>query len=232
MARPIKLNADYFSHDSDMRNDPKVKALRRKFHHSGFSVWVMLLETLTDADNFEIEFTDLNMELLAGDFDIETDLLREILQYFEKVKLITVNNGFLFSKRLKERFSTLITKREQYRSRVSDVGNPQSKVNKSIVDKSKVNIIEESIIRDTRAPIDFNSIYNTQGFENIVRMMAHEINIEQINSFWETFKTELIAKDDLFRTKEDYRRHFPSWVKIQVAKQGAGIMKPKGILTD
>ena len=232
MARPIKLNADYFSHDSDMRNDPKVKALRRKFHHSGFSVWVMLLETLTDADNFEIEFTDLNMELLAGDFDIETDLLREILQYFEKVKLITVNDGFLFSKRLKERFSTLITKREQYRSRVSDVGNPQSKVNKSIVDKSKVNIIEGSIIRDTRAPIDFNSIYNTQGFENIVRMMAHEINIEQINSFWETFKTELIAKDDLFRTKEDYRRHFPSWVKIQVAKQGAGIMKPKGILTD
>ena len=232
MARPIKLNADYFSHDSDMRNDPKVKALRRKFHHSGFSVWVMLLETLTDADNFEIEFTDLNMELLAGDFDIETDLLREILQYFEKVNLITVNDGFLFSKRLKERFSTLITKREQYRSRVSDVGNPQSKVNKSIVDKSKVNIIEESIIRDTRAPIDFNSIYNTQGFENIVRMMAHEINIEQINSFWETFKTELIAKDDLFRTKEDYRRHFPNWVKIQVEKQGSSIMKPKGILTD
>mgnify|MGYP005624511823 CR=1 FL=1 len=232
MARPIKLNADYFSHDSDMRNDPKVKALRRKFHHSGFSVWVMLLETLTDADNFEIEFTDLNMELLAGDFDIETDLLREILQYFEKVKLITVNNGFLFSKRLKERFSTLITKREQYRNRVFDVENPQSKVNKSIVDKSRVNIIEESIIRDTRAPIDFNSIYNTQGFENIERMMAHEINIEQINSFWETFKTELIAKDDLFRTKEDYRRHFPSWVKIQVEKQGSSIMKPKGILTD
>jgi hypothetical protein len=62
--------------------------------------------------------------------------------------------------------------------------------------------------------------------------MAHEINIEQINSFWETFKTELIAKDDLFRTKEDYRRHFPNWVKIQVEKQGSSIMKPKGILTD
>ena len=31
MARPKRYNADYFSHDSGMRDDPKVKALRNKF---------------------------------------------------------------------------------------------------------------------------------------------------------------------------------------------------------
>ena len=29
MARPIKNNADYFPHDADMRNDPRVKAQKK-----------------------------------------------------------------------------------------------------------------------------------------------------------------------------------------------------------
>ena len=33
MARPAKLNADYFSHDVDMRNDIRIKGLRRNFGH-------------------------------------------------------------------------------------------------------------------------------------------------------------------------------------------------------
>ena len=31
MARPKKNNADYFSHDNDMRNDERIIALIRKF---------------------------------------------------------------------------------------------------------------------------------------------------------------------------------------------------------
>lgn len=38
MARPNKNNAEYFSHDADMRNDVKVKALRRRFSHTGYAV--------------------------------------------------------------------------------------------------------------------------------------------------------------------------------------------------
>ena len=37
MARPKKLNAEFFSHDVDMRNDLKVKALRKRFGHKGYS---------------------------------------------------------------------------------------------------------------------------------------------------------------------------------------------------
>ena len=52
MARPKKNNAEYFTHDADMRNDVKIKALRRKFSHTGYAVWNYLLETLTDSDFF------------------------------------------------------------------------------------------------------------------------------------------------------------------------------------
>ena len=47
MARPKKNNADYFPHDADMRNDPKIRALRRKFGLKGYAIWNMFLESLT-----------------------------------------------------------------------------------------------------------------------------------------------------------------------------------------
>lgn len=46
MARPIKNNADYFSHDIGMRNDMKIKALRRKYGLVGYASYVMLIEII------------------------------------------------------------------------------------------------------------------------------------------------------------------------------------------
>ncbi|MBL4705443.1 MAG: DUF4373 domain-containing protein [Flavobacteriales bacterium] len=45
MARPLKNNADYFSHDNNMRNDKKILAVRRKYGSDGYSVWCMILES-------------------------------------------------------------------------------------------------------------------------------------------------------------------------------------------
>ena len=56
MARPIKNYADYFSHDNDMRDDERIKAVRRRFSHLGYSTWNMLLERLCRAENFRIEY--------------------------------------------------------------------------------------------------------------------------------------------------------------------------------
>jgi hypothetical protein len=137
MPRPLKTNAEYFPHDSDMRNDPKIKALRRKFSHTGFSVWNMLLETITDADNFEIEWNNLNIELISGDFDIDPALLTEIIDYCLSINLITNNNGFIQSKSLINRFSSLLSKRKRQRNIVIADYNTKSKVKESKVNKSK-----------------------------------------------------------------------------------------------
>lgn len=67
MARPIKDNADYFTHDADMRDDPKIKALRRKFKAEGYGIWNMLLEAITDSDNFRLK---IDLEIMAGDFEM------------------------------------------------------------------------------------------------------------------------------------------------------------------
>lgn len=113
MARPIKHNADYFSHDNDMRNDLKVKALRRKFSHTGYSIYNMIIELLTNSDYFEYEWNELSIELLTPDFDIDADLLEEIVSYSVKLNLLQLTNGYLHCDKLTERLEEEVLKRRK-----------------------------------------------------------------------------------------------------------------------
>ena len=155
MARPPKLNAEYFSHDADMRNDAKIKAVRKKFGHLGYSIWCMLLEALTNANDFILDWDELNIELIAGDFDIESEELIPIISYFQKLKMIQIESDQIWCQKLVDRFEGLLSKRKRTRKGVmdvhntpqaellkqKDVQNPQSKVKESKVNNS---IVKES----------------------------------------------------------------------------------------
>lgn len=103
-----------------MRNDIKVKAMRRKFSHTGYAVWCFLLEALTDSENFEIEFTEVTQELLAADFDVPVEQLREIVDYGVKIGLLQQEDGKIYSNAQKARFAPLLEKREQRRRRAAE----------------------------------------------------------------------------------------------------------------
>lgn len=141
MARPVKDNADYFSHDADMRDDPKIKALRRKFKVEGYGIWCMLLESITDADNFRL-FMDY--EIIAGDYDIDPTKLKEIVDYCINLGLLQFDQdkSILWSKTLDNRFGGLLSKRKRERNpadgELSSTINPQSKVKYS---KGDIDII-------------------------------------------------------------------------------------------
>lgn len=127
MARPKKNNADYFTHDADMRNDPKIRALRKRYSHTGYAVWTFLLEYLTDCDFFRIEWSELNVELLAADFDVTADELREIVEYCIKLGLLTiVADEFLTCEKLQERMKPLMDKRVRRNEAKADAENLRS----------------------------------------------------------------------------------------------------------
>lgn len=157
MARPVKNNADYHSHDSNMRNDLKIKALRRKFKNEGYAIYNMMLEVLTDSEYFEYEWNDFNIEILSGDFDIEPQLLKEIIDYcVNTLSLFVVDNGKIFSYRHQERFNGLLSKRKRDTSRVIASDNTQSKVKERKEKESRVeNNTPEPILG-----IDYIKAYN------------------------------------------------------------------------
>lgn len=159
MARPSKNYCEYFSHDRDMRNHRKVKAIRTKFGIQGYGLWSMILEYLTGIDNNTFEFSDVELELMAGDFGVSVTEIRDVIDYCIKLEMLSLNNGFIRSQSLDERLKAVYDKREKSKgntlqqdringkfgnkktetSVVSESEMPQSKVNKIKVNKSKEN---------------------------------------------------------------------------------------------
>lgn len=156
MARPLKNNADWFSHDADMRNNLKVKALRRRFGHEGYAVWCYLLEALTNADYFELKYDDLQKELLAADFNTTPEILDEIVSTCIKLGMLNIDDDRLYSEGMRERMNVLMGERRKWREKkqrnaIFQGENPQSKefsngenphtiLYHSIEDNSKENI--------------------------------------------------------------------------------------------
>ena len=166
MARPIKNNADYFSHDVSMRNDMKIKALRRKYSMVGYAIYVMMLEIIAWSDGFEFSIKQddiIAWEMLAGDMDIDTIELKAIIEYMTTLELLVYDGSKIWSNWLKKRLIQVVEKRSRMQANamqrwnksdnndaiayendaialVSEAETIQSKVKESKEKESKVNI--------------------------------------------------------------------------------------------
>lgn len=174
MARPRKDTVDYFSHDKDMRNDPKIKALRNKFGISGYALWCMILETLCDSDNLELKFDDMTYPLLSGDYGVSEAEMEEFISFCYRIDLLQQIEGKIQSKNLKKRLQQVFEKRELLRIKYerkkgttivsasettqevtfNQDGITQNKVKESKIESKVNNIIDLS-----------NSLFTTEGFE-------------------------------------------------------------------
>lgn len=118
MARPKKNNADYFTHDNNMRNDRKIKAVRKAFGHEGYAIYNMLLESIADAEGFKLKLTDMELRLLAADFDVTAARLNEIIAFMVGIELFVMDSEkYLFSQTMLKRMSPLVFIREKDRLR-------------------------------------------------------------------------------------------------------------------
>lgn len=151
MARPLKDNADWFAHQTQMRNNRKLKALRSRFGLEGYAVWNLMLEVLTEAHEFRTGWSDLDRELLAGDFGLTVERLEEIVVYCGKIGLLTIERDTVFSRNHQNSMRPLLEVRERKRqwkdskkrvsdgeNQVKDGENPHSTVQYSRVQYSTV----------------------------------------------------------------------------------------------
>jgi hypothetical protein len=210
MARPIKHNADYFSHDCNMRNDMKVKALRRKYKALGYATYIMMLELLTEQDHFEIEWNDMNIELLTPDFDIDVEELSEIINYCIKLNLFQITNGYLHCNTLTERLEEdVLKKRKGYdRNNAKRYGvNSELIPNKDSyfgINEVITNINQESKVKEIKE--------NKTKINEIELNEMQEYADEQINQYWKdreefvedmhTYMDIRFAKDSLDKLTE------------------------------
>lgn len=102
----------FFSHDVDMRNDLKIRGLRREFGNEGYAVWCYLLEVLTDTEDLCIDIDNM-AGLLSADFDIDRERLIGIVGYCLQVGLFVKDGSLLYSKRHRERIMGVLDKAQE-----------------------------------------------------------------------------------------------------------------------
>ena len=192
MARPIKNYCDYFPHDRDMRNHRKVKAIRTKFGVNGYAIWSMTLEYLTGIDGNVFEYSDVEFELMAGDFGVSATEIREVVNYCIKLEMLFLNNGFINSESLDERLVPVYEKR----GRSKDNSKKQQRVNGKFVSSNSVSNgvsvaekpqskVNKSKVKETIPSIgDFLSFCKDDMLKNNLNYNLYEYSLKSKYDSW------------------------------------------------
>jgi hypothetical protein len=246
MARPQKNNLDYFSHDCDMRNDIKIKALRRKFGHKGYSIYLMMLEHLGDCQYLQYEWNDLSIELLTPDFDIDGDDLKDIIDYCIFLKLFELELGILYCPKLFERNKKLITDRSSY----SAENSPLNKLKRDLLSKSEENPslskestqskVKESKVKESK--LNQTKLEESKLEESIPNQMIEEFELEEMqrsimldelekDEVKEEVKVQVVDKltDEMMKTIKKYETY--GWNSLS-PKEAAMMYEIKDILNN
>lgn len=187
MARPIKDDADYFSHDKNMRNDDRIRALRKKFGYMGYALWCMLLERLTDSEGFKLRYqTNIDKDLLIGDLNTDGDDLDNVIQYAIELELFKLESGMLFSERLIKNFQPLINKRNRQRKELSTaITNSEGIIAN---DNTQYSIVKKSIVKESiSSEKDFGLLPNDVEAK-VVPLHPKGVPDDQFEKCWELQK--------------------------------------------
>ena len=241
MARPVKNYCDYFSHDRDMRNHRKIRAIRNKFGISGYAIWCMLLEYLTGNDGNEFEFSDAELELISGDFGVSATEIRQLLDYCLKLEILFLKEGFIHSESLDERLSPVYEKRNESKSKSKKQLRVNGKfaINNTVGNGVSVAEMPQSKVKESKVKESINnSDFDLGTWESEKRLFrnAEEWQMKQCTEFrlsrdcvlelMEEFLKEQDNKED-YKDLKELKRHWYSWYKKNKMSKNNGYSKPE-----
>jgi len=221
MARPSKNNCDYFPHLTTMRNHKKIKALRVKFGQVlGYAFWSMFVEYLTEQDGNELENSEIEMEMFAGELGVSVTEIQDMVNYCIKIELLFLTeDNFIYSDSLNEYLKPVFDKRQKAKEHsktrkrhkngsfcnnniqvdgVSVTEMPQTKVEKTKVKESKLNNTLLSEIKISDVPFEkeetnelWQKLLSSKKWKNKSEN-AIQLSIDKLKKFDENFIYELI----------------------------------------
>jgi hypothetical protein len=206
MGRPKKHNADYFPHENGMRNDKKLKAVKGKFGLEGYAVYNMILEILAESRLLIVQWNDTEKDMIAGDFGIDVSELIEMINYFDKIKLIKIFNGFLYCPQLDLRLKPVFDKRNDdldgLRSK-NGVIVPETEIStpETPVSASEVHIVENSIVKKRKGESRKNKSKrfikpSPQDVTDYAKSIGFNLSGERFCNFYES-KDWMIGKNKM-----------------------------------
>lgn len=183
MARPAKNYCEYFSHDRDMRNHRKIKAIRTKFGVNGYGIWCMLLEYLTGLDGNVFSYSDVEIELMAGDFGVSVTEIRSVVDYCLKLELLFIKDGFINSESLDERLKSVYEKRSVAKTRSKQQDRINGKFSGKNAEAYDVSVTEmpQSKVKESKV----NNTVEEEGPKIEVKIVGTDLAIDTARAVWD-----------------------------------------------
>ncbi len=109
-------DAYYFSHDSNARNDIKIKAMIAKYGYEGYGMYWVVIEMLRETKDYELPLEEYTFLALQQEFNgCSADVQQYINDCINTFKLFSSDGEMFWSESLKRRMVPLDAKREQAR---------------------------------------------------------------------------------------------------------------------
>lgn len=105
MARPLKIGIDYFSHDTNMSKDSKIRFIKAKYGIIGYAVYSMLLEDIYSENGYFIKAGEKFSILFAAENNIDINVFNNLINDYI--------NEELFDRDVFEKYKVLTSKRIQ-----------------------------------------------------------------------------------------------------------------------
>ena len=125
--------AYYYSHDSNMWNDPKIIKIRRKHGIVGYGIFNHLCELLNEAKDNRLRLDEDSLDDLVFDFqdpDVNRDMLEDIILHYGLFEREEKDDscGYFYSKRMRRN----IAKMEDIKQKRSYAGQMSGKARQVI----------------------------------------------------------------------------------------------------
>jgi hypothetical protein len=161
MARHFKNGIEYFSHDTNMKDDTKIKLLKAKYGLTGYAIYNLLLEDIYK-DSYYLTLDEDYILLFATDNGLDETLLMEIVKFMISKKLFdeTLHNKYsiLTSKRIQQNYLRGCTRRKNI-NLIKEILliNPDEILNDTEKKTTTINYVSINTIS-----LDINDNINTQ----------------------------------------------------------------------
>ena len=234
---------NYFSHDSNARNDDKLLSLRMHKGAAGYGVYFMLLERLREEADY-MSVKDYNV--LAFDLRVDAQLIKSVVEDFG-LFVFTEDGKYFYS----ESFNRRMSAKDATRKLLSEAGRkgnekrwgtdassggdtnssggdslPTKKVSQqSKVKKSKEKDIDVVNTEKDALSQEILKLKQSQYWMENVAMRFH-LTTGQVEEHLEAFGLDCRSRGTSSHTSiQDAQRHFNDWLRIQLKMQNNGTEK-------
>lgn len=207
---------NYFSHDSNARNDERILRLRMKHGAAGYGVFFMILERMRDSTNY---MCATDYRAISFDLRVDPELIRSVVEDYE-LFLFTDDREFFYSSSLLKRMEKI----EEIGRKRSEAGRRGGRPRKLVVEVPTEATVPCGSPQGSPPPSASPEGSNEDYFEELHRpssmrdnlCMRFHLTTEQLEEKLSTFLLDCQCRQTVHQDRRDAINHFNDWLRIVI----------------